>query len=133
MARFTNEKNPDADKQVILRFPKGVDQTSPETSLLPGTARRLVNLDVHQGAVGETGPIGGRLSVRSQVRQVIAGTRTHSLWSGDYNTCFVEGGDLKRLGADMSSVLLRTGVGDDEMFYTEIAGTVYYSNGRAKC
>jgi hypothetical protein len=130
MARFINERNSDADKQLTLRFPKGVDQVSPETSLLPGTARRIVNLDVHQGMVGENGPIGGRLSARSQVRQVVAGTRTHSLWAGDHNTCFVDAGDLKRLGPDMTATLLRAGVGDDEMFYTEIAGVVYYSNGR---
>ena len=130
MARFINERNSDVDKQLTLRFPKGVDQVSPETSLLPGTARRIVNLDVHQGMLGEKGPIGGRLSARSQVRQVVVGTRTQSLWSGDHNTCFVDGGDLKRLGPDMTATLLRAGVGDDEMFYTEIAGVVYYSNGR---
>ena len=130
MARYINERNADADKQVTLRFPKGVDQVSPETSLLPGTARRIVNLDVHQGMLGEKGPIGGRLSVRSQVRQVIAGVRVHSLWSGDHNTCFVDGGDLKRLTPDMAAFTVRAGVGDDEMFYTEIAGVVYYSNGR---
>ena len=130
MARYINERNADADKQVTLRFPKGVDQVSPETSLLPGTARRIVNLDVHQGAFGEKGPVGGRLSVRSQVRQVVAGTRTHSLWSGDHSTCFVDGGDLIRIAPDMVATTLRAGVGDDEMFYTEIAGVVYYSNGR---
>ena len=130
MAKYINERNADADKQVTLRFPKGVDQVSAETALLPGTARRIVNLDVHQGALGENGPVGGRLSVRSQVQQLIAGARVHSLWSGDYNTCFVAGGDLKRLGPDMTATLLRAGVGDDEMFYTEIAGTAYYSNGR---
>lgn len=130
MARYINERNADADKQVTLRFPKGVDQVSPETSLLPGTARRIVNLDVHQGALGENGPVGGRLSARSQVQQVVSGVRTHSLWSGDHNTCFVGGGDLKRLGPDMTVTLLRAGVGDDDMFYTEIAGTVYYSNSR---
>ena len=130
MARFINERNSDVDKQLTLRFPKGVDQVSPETSLLPGTARRIVNLDVHQGIVGEKGPIGGRLSARSQVRQVIAGVRTHSLWSGDHNTCFVAAGDLKRIAPDMVATVLRAGVGDDEMFYTEIAGVAYYSNGR---
>lgn len=129
MAKFINQQNSDADKQVRLRFPKGVDQVSPETSLLPGTARRIVNLDVHQGAVGEQGPMGGRLSLRSKVQLALAGTRTHSLWAGEHNTLFVGAGDLKRIGTDMAVSTVRAGVGDSEVFYTEIAGVVFYSNG----
>lgn len=129
MAKYINQQNADADKQVRLRFPKGVDQVSPETSLLPGTARRIVNFDVHQGAVGEQGPSGGRLSRRSQVKLALADTRTHSLWSGDENTCFVGAGDLKRIDANMQVSTVRAGVGDAEMFFTEVAGVVFYSNG----
>jgi hypothetical protein len=129
MAQYTNQQNPDANKQTVMRFPKGVDQVSPETSLLPGTARSLVNYDVHQGAVGQDGPVGGRVSARSQVQKVISGTNVHSLWSGDHNTCYVSNGSLYRLGEDMAPVLVRAAVGDAEMYYTEIAGVVFYSNG----
>lgn len=129
MAAYINQENSDADKQVILRFPKGVDQVSAETALLPGAARRIVNFDVHQGAVGERGPAGGRLTRRSDVELAIAGTRTHSLWSGVNGTYFVGAGDLKCIHADMGVSVVRTGIGDDEMFYTEVADTVYFSNG----
>ena len=129
MAKYINQQNADADKQVVMRFPKGVDQVSPETSLLPGAARRIVNYDVHQGDVGQNGPLGGRLSARSQVQKIISGTNVHSLWSGDHNTCYVDSGSLYRLGENMVPVLVRATVGDAEMYYTEIAGVVFYSNG----
>ena len=51
MARHINQQNPDADKQVRLRFPRGVDQVSPETAVANGAARRIVNFDVHKGGV----------------------------------------------------------------------------------
>lgn len=129
MAQFTNQPNPDANKQAVLRFPKGVDQVSAETHVAPGAARRIVNLDVHQGEMTQDGPVGGRLSRRSQVKLAIAGTRTHSLWSGDHNTCYVAAGDLKRIDDNMAVTTMRAGVGEQEMFYTELAGVVYYSNG----
>lgn len=129
MAQYINQQNADADKQVVMRFPKGVDQVSPETSLLPGAARRIVNLDVHQGAVGQNGAIGGRLTTRSRIQRIISGSNTHSLWSGDHNTCYVDNGSLYRLGADRVPSLVRSLVGDAEMYYTEIAGIVFYSNG----
>lgn len=129
MAQYINQQNSDADKQVKMRFPKGVDQVSAETGLLPGAARRIVNLDVHQGAVGDGGFVGGRLSARSRVERMVTGSNTHSLWSGDHNTCYVDAGDLYLLGQDMTGTLVRAGVGADEMFYTEIAGVVFYSNG----
>jgi hypothetical protein len=112
-----------------MRFPKGVDQVSPETSLLPGAARRIVNLDVHQGAVGQNGPVGGRVTTRSRVQRIIVGTNMHSLWAGDHNTCYVDSGSLYRLDENMVPTLVRTTVGDEEMYYTEIAGVVFYSNG----
>ena len=129
MAKFINQQNADADKQVQLRFPKGVDQVSAETALLPGTARRIVNLDVHQGAIGEKGPVGGRLSRRSAVQRAISGVGVHSLWSGEHNTCYVSGGSLYLLDTNLQPVLIHAAVGDDEMFYVEIAGKVFYSNG----
>lgn len=129
MAQYINQQNADADKQVVMRFPKGVDQVSPEAALLPGTARRLVNFDVHQGAVGQNGAIGGRLTTRSRIQRIISGSNTHSLWSGDHNTCYVDNGSLYRLGADRVPSLVRAAVGDAEMYYTEIAGIVFYSNG----
>lgn len=129
MAQYINQQNSDADKQVKMRFPKGVDQVSAETGLLSGAARRIVNLDVHQGAVSDGNFIGGRLSARSRVQRVVTGSIVHSLWSGDHNTCYVDNGDLYLLGQDMTATLVRAGVGADEMFYTEIAGVVFYSNG----
>lgn len=129
MAKYINQQNADADKQVVMRFPKGVDQVSPETSLLPGTARRIVNLDVHQGAVGPNGLIGGRVTTRSRVQKIISGTNTHSLWSGEHNTCYVDNGNLYRLDGNTAAILARSAVGDAEMYYTEVAGVVYYSNG----
>lgn len=131
MAKYVNQQNSDADKQVILRFPKGVDQVSAETALPPGTARRIVNLDVHQGGVNPQGLVGGRLSRRSQVKLAVAGTRTHSLWSGvkPPSTCYVAAGDLKLLGMDMVPTTLMSAVGESEMFYTETAGVVFFSNG----
>ena len=129
MAKYINQQNSDAGKQVQMRFPKGVDQVSPETALLPGAARRIVNLDVHQGAVGQDGPVGGRLSSRSQVKLAVAGTNVHSLWSGTDGTFYVDSGALKTLNSDMAATQVRAGVGDSEMFYVDIAGTTYYSNG----
>lgn len=125
MASYINQQNSDADKQVKLRFPKGVDQVSAETSLIPGAARRIVNLDVHQGTV----EAGGRLSARSQVQRVISGSNVHSLYAAEHNTCYVDSGDLYLLGQDMVPVLLRSGVGNEQMHYTEIAGVTFYSNG----
>ncbi len=131
MAKYVNQQNSDADKQVIFRFPKGIDQVSAETALPPGAARRIVNLDVHQGATSQNGLTGGRLSHRSKVKLAVAGTRTHSLWSGvrPPSTCYVSAGDLKLLDDNLVATTLQAGVGDAEMFYAETAGNVYLSNG----
>lgn len=117
-------------KPIFMRFPRGVDQVSAETRLSPGTARRIVNLDVHQGAVSAYGQVtGGRLSRRSQVKQAIAGLRTHSLWAGDLTACYVAAGDLNQIGPNLTPSLLRAGVGEQEMFYAELGGVTFFSNG----
>jgi hypothetical protein len=117
-------------KPVALRFPEGVDQVSAETDLLPGTARRIVNLDIHNGGVTQKGAAyGGRLSQRSAVKLAVAGVNTHSLWSCDYATCYVAAGNLMLLDAAMNASVLRAGIGNAEVFCVEINGIVYYSNG----
>ena len=117
-------------KPVALRFPVGVDQVSAETDLSPGTARRIVNLDIHNGGVTQKGAAyGGRLSERSAVKLAVAGVNTHSLWSCDYATCYIAAGDLMTLDAAMSPSVLRAGVGNAELFCVEVNGVVYYSNG----
>lgn len=112
-----------------MRFPLGVDQVSAETSVPDGAARRLVNYDVHDGSIGKYGTSGGRLSRRSEVKLAIAGLRTHSLWSCEYGTLYVSAGDLMLISADLASSVLRAGVGEAEMFYVEVNGVIYYSNG----
>jgi hypothetical protein len=117
-------------KPVALRFPVGVDQVSAETDLSPGTARRIVNLDIHKGGVTQKGAAyGGRLSQRSAVKLAVAGTNTHSLWSCDYATCYVAAGDLMALDATLTPSVLRAGIGNAEVFCVEVNGVVYYSNG----
>lgn len=116
-------------KPVAMRFPLGIDQVSAETELAPGTARRIVNLDVHTGGISRGGAaFGGRLAQRSAVKLALAGLRTHSLWSCEYATLYVAAGDLMLVSADMTASVLRAGVGEAEMFYTEVNGTIYYSN-----
>lgn len=117
-------------KPVALRFPVGIDQVSAETDLTPGAARRIVNLDIHNGGVTKNGQTyGGRLAQRSAVKLAISGTRTHSLWSCDYATLYIDSGNLMIVDAELAASVLRAGVGDAEMFFTEVNGTIYYSNG----
>lgn len=117
-------------KPVAMRFPLGVDQVSAETELPTGAARRIVNLDVHKGGLTRGGTAyGGRMSQRSQVKLALAGVRTHSLWACAYATLYVAAGDLMIVGADMTASALRAGVGEAEMSFVEVNGTIYYSNG----
>lgn len=119
-----------SQKPVAMRFPLGVDQVSAETELPEGAARRIVNLDVHKGGVTRNGvAYGGRLAQRSQVKLAVAGVRTHSLWSCGYATYYVAAGNLMSLDAQLNATVLRAGVGEAEMSFEEVAGTVYYSNG----
>ncbi|MFZ2981879.1 MAG: hypothetical protein WA085_12670 [Sphingobium sp.] len=118
------------NKPIAMRFPRGVDQVSAETDLPGGTARRIVNLDVHDGGISKNGvAFGGRLAQRSAVKLAIAGVRTHSLWSCEYATLYVAAGNLMIVDTGMSASVLRAGVGEAEMFYGEVNGTIYYSNG----
>lgn len=119
-----------SNKPVVMRFPLGVDQVSAETDLPAGTARRIVNLDIHKGGITRGGTAyGGRLAQRSAVKLAVAGVRTHSLWSCEYATLYVAAGNLMIVDAGMSASVLRAGVGEAEMFYAEVNGTIYYSNG----
>lgn len=116
-------------KPVAMRFPLGVDQVSAETELPTGSARRIVNLDVHKGGVSRGGvAFGGRLAQRSAVKLAIIGARTHSLWSCEYATLYVAVGNLMIVGAGLTASVLRAGVGEAEMFFTEVNGVIYYSN-----
>lgn len=118
------------NKPIAMRFPSGVDQVSAETDLPGGTARRIVNLDVHSGGISKNGvAFGGRLAQRSAVKLAIAGVRTHSLWSCEYATLYVAAGNLMIVDAGMSASVLRAGVGEAEMFFAEVNGIIYYSNG----
>lgn len=117
------------NKPVAMRFPRGVDQVSAETELPGGTARRIVNLDIHNGGISKNGvAYGGRLAQRSAVKLAITGVRTHSLWSCAYATLYVAAGNLMIVGAGMSASVLRAGVGEAEMFFAEVNGIIYYSN-----
>ena len=116
-------------KPVAMRFPLGVDQVSAETELPAGTARRIVNLDIHKGGITRGGTaFGGRLAQRSAVKLAIAGIRTHSLWSCEYATLYVAAGNLMIVDGGLSASVLRAGVGEAEMFFAEVNGIIYYSN-----
>lgn len=116
-------------KPVSLRFPRGVDQVSPETALPEGAARRLVNVDIHNGSVGKYGTSGGRMTRRNAITRVVQGVMTQSLWSCKAATLYIDGTNLMALSADMAASVLRADVGNAEMHYVEVNGCVYYSNG----
>ena len=96
---------------------KGMDNRNRADSLPEGFLRNLVNVDVNDM---------GKLSLRDGSKIIYAGN-VHSLFE-DY---FMEGGSLKVLNADNTATTLSTGFGDEYMFFTRIADTVYFSNGVA--
>lgn len=58
----------------------------------------------------------------------LAGTGIHSLWA-DGDTClFVQGGDLKGLGAAFSTTTVKTGVGHARMNYVRPVDDIYLTN-----
>lgn len=72
----------------------------------------------------------GRLTRRGGYASVLAGTKMHSLWSDEHEeVClYVANGELRRLNAGYTSVLLRAGVTDMPMSYVRVNDLVYFMN-----
>ena len=106
---------------VKLAF-NGMNNRTRLESVPEGKAQNAVNVQF-----SNTGEI---LFPRAGKTLVYAGD-TSSLYVGANITLFVEGGSLKKLNPDNTATVLKTGMGLSRVYYTNIAGTVYFANALA--
>jgi hypothetical protein len=112
---------------VVVNFGLGIDQQSPDTSLLYDNkrkqyaARRAVNVDITDS---------GNLRRRKGAELVFSGDNVHSLGGNEQVTLYVDSGTLYRLNSDETSTTIRTGLSPSRlMSYETINNELYYSNG----
>ena len=105
-----------------LRYGKGIDLVSAETSIPEGFARRIVNQDVTNG---------GTLEERSGSKLALAMEESHSLWSpsqGDIGY-FASSTDLYRFDGTTASVVASGITPGFAVSYADLGDNVYWSNG----
>lgn len=99
----------------------GIDNVNPPSTLNNGDLVRAVNVDIDAK---------GKITRRLGCTKRYAGTNTHSLWSNESISLFVEDGTLKRLNSDYSADIIRTGVTRfGKVYYEDINGDIHYSDG----
>lgn len=104
----------------LLRFPLGIDNRSLETQLADGALRVCINLDIDKN---------GALRTRAGARLVSAGD-FHSFFEHPNHTfsLVAKDGSLCRMAGD-SFVILRTLSTNARIYYAELNGDVFWSNG----
>lgn len=104
----------------LLRFPLGLDNRSLETQLADGSLRVSVNLDIDKN---------GALRARAGTRLVSAGD-FHSFFEHPSHefSLVAKDGSLCRMAGN-SFVVLRTLSTNSRIYYSELNGAIFWSNG----
>jgi len=100
----------------------GMDNKSRPENIKPGVARNAVNVQF-----SNTGEI---LFPRPGKTRCYSGD-CKWLYEGKNVTLFVEGGSLKKLNADNTATVVKSGVGSIRIDYTAMGSDIYWSNGAA--
>ena len=100
----------------------GINNKARSESMPEGTVRSATNVDIDNS---------GNARLRPGQTSVYTGTGMHSVWHWDLTQdtrYFVEEGTLKRYELDGTATTIKTGVGNEEVSYTYVAGCIYFSN-----
>lgn len=112
------------DPSYMPGWPAGMNNIAPDFALPDGSLRNAVNVDVFDS---------GMLRRRKGYTEAVAGTDCHSLWATDNgDALFVQGDNLYRLqytSGAWSTTSLGTGYRGRRMWYVNLNGETYFSNG----
>jgi hypothetical protein len=101
-----------------LGFPVGMNTLAPDHAMPPGALRNAVNVDIDRS---------GKLRLRKGYEKVHGGVDTHSGWSCELWTLFVQAGVLHKLNDDDTAEALMPVQG--ELCYLYFNRVVYFSDG----
>ena len=104
---------------IVLDQFKGINNRARLEALPEGFLRDCVNTDV-DGA--------GNLRNRPGQTLLYSGD-VHSLTTINGVTYFIEGGVLKVLNDDNTATTIKTGLGNEAVYYTHVGDRIFYSNG----
>ena len=113
-------------KTVQIKNFLGVDNVASPERLAAGWLQSAVNVDITpEGAITRRP---GRTLAMSGAFTAAYGTKDQA----DERLYVVDGGSMKQIQPDMSALVLATGLSNDPMYWAEVNGATYFSNGPDK-